>query len=40
MAAWNDYRVPMGVRLILPKRHAAYRSENAVVSLDSVYEYE
>ena len=30
MAAWNGYRVPVGFRLILPKRHAAYRSENAL----------
>src|SRR2546425_5687686 len=30
MAAWDGYRVPVGFRLILPKRHAAYRSENAV----------
>jgi len=30
MAAWDGYRVPVGFRLILPKRHAAYRSENAL----------
>jgi hypothetical protein len=30
MAAWDGYRVPVGVRLILPKRHAEYRSENAL----------
>ena len=30
MAAWNGYRVPVGFRIILPKRHAAYRSENAL----------
>jgi hypothetical protein len=30
MAAWDDYRMPVGFRLILPKRHAAYRSENAL----------
>src|SRR5262249_39825146 len=28
MAAWDGYRIPAGVRLILPKRHAGYRSEN------------
>jgi hypothetical protein len=30
MAAWDGYRVPVGFRLILPKRHAAYRSENTL----------
>src|SRR5262249_22979020 len=30
MAACDDYRVRVGVRLMLPKRHAAYRSENAL----------
>ena len=30
MAAWDGYRVPVGFRLILPKRHAEYRSENAL----------
>jgi hypothetical protein len=30
MAAWDGYRIPVGVRLILPKRHAGYRSENAL----------
>ncbi len=30
MAAWDDYRLPVGLRLILPKRHAEYRSENAL----------
>jgi len=30
MAAWNGYRVPVSFRLILPKRHAHYRSENAL----------
>jgi hypothetical protein len=30
MAAWAGYRVPVGFRLIVPKRHAAYRSENAL----------
>jgi hypothetical protein len=30
MAAWDGYRVPVGFRLILPKRHADYRSENVL----------
>src|SRR5215475_11960009 len=30
MAAWDGYRGPVGFRLILPKRHAGYRSENAL----------
>jgi Transposase DDE domain len=30
MAAWDGYRIPVGIRLILPKRHAGYRSENAL----------
>ena len=30
MAAWDGYRVPVGFRIILPKRHTAYRSENAL----------
>jgi hypothetical protein len=30
MVAWDDYRVPVRFRLILPKRHAAYRSENVL----------
>ena len=30
MAAWDGYRIPMGSRLILPKRHTNYRSENAL----------
>jgi len=30
MAAWDGYRVPVGFRLILPKRHGGYRSENAL----------
>ena len=30
MAAWDGYRVPVSFRLILPKRHAHYRSENAL----------
>jgi hypothetical protein len=30
MAAWDGYRLPVSVRLILPKRHAGYRSENAL----------
>jgi hypothetical protein len=30
MAAWDGYRVPVGLRLILPKHHVGYRSENAL----------
>jgi hypothetical protein len=30
MAAWDGYRIPVGFRLMLPKRHAGYRSENAL----------
>ena len=30
MAAWDGYRIPVGVRLILPKRHAYDRSENVL----------
>ena len=30
LAAWDDYRLPVGCRLILPQRHAGYRSENAL----------
>ena len=30
MAAWDGYRVPVGFRRILPKRHADYRSENTL----------
>jgi len=30
MAAWDGYRLPVGFRLMLPKRHAGYRSENAL----------
>ena len=30
IAAWSSYRVPVGFRIILPKRHAAYRRENAL----------
>jgi hypothetical protein len=30
MAAWDGYRLPVGFRLIVPKRHADYRSENAL----------
>jgi hypothetical protein len=32
MAAWDDYRVPVSFRLMLPKRHAAYRSEKVFQS--------
>ena len=31
MAAWDGYRLPVGFRLILPKRHTGYRSENALL---------
>ena len=30
MAAWDGYRLPVSFRLILPKRHGGYRSENAL----------
>jgi hypothetical protein len=30
MAAWEGYRVPVSFRLILPKRHAEYCSENGL----------
>ena len=30
MAAWDGYRIPVGFRLILPKRHAGYQNENAL----------
>jgi hypothetical protein len=30
MAAWDGYRVPVGFRIILPKRQAGYCSENAL----------
>ena len=30
MAAWDSYRIPVAFRIILPKRHAAYRSENVL----------
>jgi hypothetical protein len=30
MAAWDGYRLPVGFRIILPKRHPGYRSENAL----------
>jgi hypothetical protein len=30
MAAWDGDRIPLGGRLILPKRHAHYRSENVL----------
>jgi hypothetical protein len=29
-AAWDGYRVPVGFRRILPKRHTNYRSENVL----------
>jgi hypothetical protein len=31
MAAWDSYRIPVAFRIILPKRHAAYRSENVLL---------
>jgi hypothetical protein len=31
MAAWDGDRVPVGFRLIVPKRHTNYRSENVLV---------
>jgi hypothetical protein len=31
MAVWDSYRLPVGFRIILPKRHAAYRSETVLV---------
>jgi hypothetical protein len=30
MAAWDDYRLPVGFRLILPKRPVGYRSDNVL----------
>jgi hypothetical protein len=30
MAAWDAYRIPVGFRLMLPKRHAGYQNENAL----------
>jgi hypothetical protein len=30
MAAWDGYRIPVGFRLILPKRHRGYQNENAL----------
>jgi hypothetical protein len=30
LAAWDGYRLPVGLRLILPTRHTGYRSENAL----------
>jgi hypothetical protein len=30
MAAWDSYRIPVGFRLILPKRHGGYCRENAL----------
>jgi hypothetical protein len=31
MAAWDGYRVPVSFRLILPKYHTDYCSENALL---------
>ena len=30
IAAWDGYRIPVGFRVILPKRHAGYQNENAL----------
>jgi hypothetical protein len=30
IAAWDGYRVPVSFRIIVPKRHAASRSEHAL----------
>ena len=30
IAAWDGYRIPVGFRLILPKRHGGYQNENAL----------
>jgi hypothetical protein len=30
IAAWDGYRIPVGFRLILPKRHRGYQNENAL----------
>jgi hypothetical protein len=30
IAAWDGYRIPVGFRIILPKRHAGYHNDNAV----------
>lgn len=30
IAAWDGYRIPVGFRIILPKRHRGYRNENAL----------
>jgi hypothetical protein len=30
IVAWDGYHVPVGFRIILPKRHTAYRTENAL----------
>jgi hypothetical protein len=29
IAAWDGYRIPVGFRIILPKRHQGYQNENA-----------
>jgi hypothetical protein len=31
LAAWDDYRLPVGCRRMLPKRHAGYRRENTLL---------
>ena len=30
IAAWDGYRIPVGFRIILPKRHGGYQNENAL----------
>jgi hypothetical protein len=30
IAAWDGYRIPVGFRIISPKRHAGYQNENAL----------
>jgi hypothetical protein len=30
IAAWDGYRIPVGFRIILPKRHQGYQNENAL----------
>jgi hypothetical protein len=32
IAAWDGYRIPVGFRLILPKRHPGYQNENRPVA--------
>jgi len=30
IAAWDGYRIPVGFRILLPKRHGGYQNENAL----------